>query len=131
MSFEADLRTYLLADSTISNLIGTRMYPVVLPQSPTYPAVSYSTISAQRGHNMQAPDGLAAQRIQVDAWALTYAQARSLSDAIRNRIDSFRGSMGSTKVQGIFFDTERHLNEQDGSTVFYRIETDYIAWHED
>jgi hypothetical protein len=135
MSFESDLRTYLIAAESPANavqaLISTRMYPVVLPQNVTFPAASYTTISAVRGHTMQGPDNLPAQRVQIDAWALTYAQARALADAIRERIDGFRDAMGSTAVQGIFFDTERHLHETDDSTHIFRISQDFICWFEE
>lgn len=132
MSFETDLRGYLIANgSPVKTLIGTRVYPVVLPQNVTYPALQYSTVSAQRGYRMTGPNYLPMQRVQIDAWALTYAEARSLADAARNRIESFRGVMGATNVQGIFFDTERHLNEVTGSTVLYRISADYLCWFEE
>jgi hypothetical protein len=132
MSFEADLRAYIVDNaSPVKALINTRMYPIVVPQSPTFPLITYSTISAIRGHHMTGPDRLPTQRMQIDAWATTFAVARSLADAIRERIDSFKGLMTSTEVQGIFFDTERHLYEQDGSTVYFRISQDFLCWFEE
>lgn len=123
----SDLRTFLLADGTVAGLVATRIYPSVLPQAPTLPAITYSTISAVRDHTMAGPDGLPSKRIQIDAWGSTFAQVAALADAIRERLDGHLGAMGSTEVKGVFASTERHLYESE--TKLYRVSMDYIVWH--
>lgn len=133
MSLEADLRAFVLADGTVASMIGTRMHPVLLPQAPTLPALTYSTISAIRGHTMQGPDGLPETRIQIDSWAATYSAAAALAGAVRRRLDGHSGSIGTgspqTVVQAIFADTERALHESEPE--LYRISADYRVWFEE
>ena len=37
------LKAKLAAEAGVTALVGTRIYPVVIPQEPTYPCVAYST----------------------------------------------------------------------------------------
>lgn len=122
----SDLRAFLLADGTVAGLAGTRIYPSVLPQAPTFPAITYSTISAVRQNTMDGPDGLPSKRIQIDSWASTFSQALALADAIRERLDGHLGVMGATEVKGIFAAAERQLYESEPK--LHRVSSDYIIW---
>ena len=66
MPIEPALRAYVLADPAVSALIGTRWYPVVLPQSTAFPAVTYQRITTTRVGSHHGPSGLAAARFQID-----------------------------------------------------------------
>lgn len=131
MTIAAGLRTFLLADSTIASLIGSgsaaRLYPVKLPQGPTMPAITYQTISGQRVHSADGASGLSGPRIQIDCWGSTYAQADALFEAVRKRLDGYRGPAGSKDIQGAFFDTERDFYEADAE--LYRKSADFIIWN--
>jgi hypothetical protein len=122
----SDLRTFLLADSTVDGLVDTRMYPDALPQAPVMPAIVYTEISAARVPTMDGPDGLPAIRVQIDAWAATALGAQALADAIRQRLDGHSGAMSSTTVRGIFADTQRTF--YDSEPKLYRKQCDYIIW---
>lgn len=84
MTPEVAVRTRLIEDATVYALVGTRIYPDVLPQSPTLPAVVYFRASA-------LPDGLTQDRrigpeqprIQIDAWATTRAQTDQVYSAVK------------------------------------------------
>lgn len=76
MPWESDLSAYILADPAIVALIGTRMYPLVLPQGVTYPAVSYYLVSVTELRDLSGPIGEEQARITFNAWAETYLQAK-------------------------------------------------------
>lgn len=82
MTMETDLTTYVLAQSAITALIGTRFEPVLNVQSQTLPAVSYQVISAPAGYTH---DGLAmtAWRVQLTVTDLTYAGLVAVANALR------------------------------------------------
>ena len=140
MSLVTDIRTFLLADGTISGLVGTRIFPLKLPQAPTFPAITYQMISGGRSHTYGGAVGLASPRFQFDCWGATYLQAEALAEALRIRLDGFSGAMGaspSTVVQGVFFQDERDLYE-DGADLgtgsgagVYRRSIDYFISHEE
>ena len=62
MTIDRALREYVLADATVSNLIGDRWYPVKLPQRTAFPAVTYLRIDTPRVSSHQGPSGLASQQ---------------------------------------------------------------------
>jgi len=45
MSFESELFDRVTTHGSTQPLIGTRFYPLNLPQSPTYPAATYRRVS--------------------------------------------------------------------------------------
>lgn len=128
MGIEAGLRTFLLADATISDLVnGERIHPVQLPQGTNRPAVRYTKISGNRPHSSpQGALGLSGPRIQIDAFAPDYDDAIALAEAIRKRIDGYRGAMDAVTVQGVFFANEREGYESESNLHF--VSRDYFVW---
>ena len=124
---EATFRTYVLAGTTLK-AITTRMYPLKLPQSPTLPAIVYTKVSGFREHDMDG-SSIATPRIQFDCYAATYAAAKALADALRERADSYTGVVGSPA------DTVHYaylLNEQDfyeDDTKYFRVSMDFEIAH--
>lgn len=81
MSAEQTVYNTLKNDAGVAALVGTRIYPLVLPQNPTYPAISYQRIST-RPVQTRGGNGLAFVRMQVDCFATGYTAAKQLSDAV-------------------------------------------------
>lgn len=136
MTVEADIRVRLLADGTVSGLISTRMYPLVLPQDPTLPALTYQRISGPRIHKLTGTTGRARARLEIDSWAETYTEAQSLAAAVRASLDGFIGTLTdgnspeSTRSATIRLDNERDLHEDlGGGSALYRISQDYMINH--
>lgn len=125
MSIIDDLRTYLLADATVASLIGTRMFPVKLPQNPTFPAVMIQTISGERVHSTDGASGLAGPRIQIDCWAESYADADAVFEAVRKRLDG----KGNGDIQGMFIQSER--DDFDFELGIYNRSMDVFVWHKE
>lgn len=124
-----DLRTFLIADATITGLVVQRVYPNALPQNPTYPAITYNQVSGVRVRNLKGPSGTAQPRISINAWASTYLGARSLADAIRQRIDGYSGLMGSTVVGNVILDNEIDFFEDQ--VLVHRVLQDYFIFNEE
>ena len=113
MTLETALRTYTLADATVTALAGIRMYPRKLPQGPTLPAIVYQRIDTRREHDMQGPDGLPRPRVQVTAWAASVAAAEELAAAVRVRLDGYRGAWGSVTIGSCLCVGERDLDDPE------------------
>lgn len=110
------LRAFVLADATVTTLASTRMFPGRLPQGETRDSIVYQEISAQGDHHNEGPSGLARPRFQITAWSLTADGAQALALAIKERLDGYRGVMGSggnaVTVQGAFFDASRDIDDE-------------------
>lgn len=93
MSIEARLYAALTGHAGLSALVGTRVYPIQLPQVPTLPAVTYlriSTVPVQHRQN-QTPTYSQA-RFQLDGWAAGF----DAMIALRKQIRLAMGTFGST-----------------------------------
>lgn len=99
MTIEEGFVAYVLAQSAITTLIGTRIMPAPLRQDCVLPAISYQFISQRDDVLHDGPQGLPDARIQLDCWADDYAGARALAEAIRTAVHAYRGTMGSVNVQ--------------------------------
>lgn len=80
-----------------SALIGTRCYPMKLPQGPTLPAIAYQQIGP--GVMEDERGVLERVRVQVVCWAGTYAGARALGRAAKDALDEYSGSSGGTRLR--------------------------------
>lgn len=107
----AGLRTFLQADAAVAALVGTRVYPVKLPQGVKDASLVYNEISGQSDHHMEGPSGLVTVRMQIAAWAQSADAAHALFLAVKEAIDGYRGMMGSVEVQGVFIDSWRDLDD--------------------
>ena len=69
------LVAYLQADTTLAALIGTRIYPITLPQEPTLPALTFRRVSSVRKVDHGGKVGYTLARYQFDCYGATYLQA--------------------------------------------------------
>ncbi|MEM4234911.1 MAG: DUF3168 domain-containing protein [Candidatus Methanomethylicaceae archaeon] len=90
MTVEETLRQTLLADSNVNALLGTRIYPLLIPQDATLPALAYNKYLGV----MQFTHGGAMKpevaHIQLTCVARTYNEAKQIQEAIRGAIDGKR-----------------------------------------
>lgn len=124
---EEDLRTFLVADPAITALVVGRIYPLKLPQDPTLPAIAYMRVSGFRGRVQDGPAGYARPTFQIDCWADSYLEAKNVADAVRQRLQAYKGTMGTTEVQSVRFLGDRDDFERDVEN--FRILMDFEIWH--
>jgi hypothetical protein len=126
--FEADLVAYLKADTAINTMTGGRVFPNIVPQGSAFPAISYNQVSAIRLRNVpDGPTGRAMPRISINSWAAKYLDVKNLSDAVRLRLDGFKGTMGTTNVGRITLDNEfDDFAEEAGTSGVHRVMQDFI-----
>lgn len=93
---EADLRSWLLMQPEITARIGTRCYPMRLPQDVVFPALTYQAISGSSPVSHEGGTGIAQKRIQFDCWGERYDDALALAGALRTALSGVLTSMGGT-----------------------------------
>jgi hypothetical protein len=76
---ETGLYALLSTEPSITALVGTRVYPLILPTDGTFPAITYQIVGGQSFPTLTTT-GLQKIRLQVDCWAtdayLTAASVR-------------------------------------------------------
>ncbi len=130
MTIEEAIHAHLKAHASVSALAGDRVYPKVMPQKPTYPAIVYHRISGVREPNQQGPSGLTHPRFQFDCYGATYAAAKGLADAVRFALDGFQGTMGGGPHVSAAF-VENDADDYDDELGIHRQIVDVVIWHEE
>ena len=134
MQLEQGLITYLKTDSSLMALVGNgdspvtaRIYPLLMPQNYTTPAMTYQRISGPRLQHLDGPAGRAMPRIQFDIYADSYSGAKAIGDALRSALDGYTGLMDTVIVDKCTLETEFDGYTDDTET--YRISMDFKFSH--
>jgi len=89
MSFEADLKSHLQGVAAVSSLVNDRIYPQILPEGATLPAVTYTLVFGQPENSLDGfTSGLTRFSVQLDCWAKTFGAAVALALAVRDRMNT-------------------------------------------
>lgn len=104
------LYNHLSNDEKIKKIVGNKIYPVILPQNVTLPAIVYSSVLANYDSALQGDTGFVRQTIQIVSHAKTYKEARELSRLIKKRIQNLYGNMGGVFIEAVFIKTDYELN---------------------
>lgn len=124
------LLAHLKADPGVQQVLGGRIYALVLPANlTTFPAATLSRVSAVRSHAKTGPVGLVESRFQVSVWDPQLLNAMAGTDAVRAALDGFRGVMGDVVIHSIRSDVQVDLYEEEVGR--YQVATDYIVSHEE
>lgn len=133
MNIETALDRLLSTTATVTALAGTRIYPNVLPQGSTLPALVYSKVSGARIQHLQGPAGRARSRVTIVCWGTTYAAAKGLADVVRRALDGYQGiiSSGGSPVETMQTTIliANEIDDFDDSTKFFRDILDFIVNH--
>ena len=117
---------YTLINNSGVKAITTRVYPSTLPQNPTYPLVLYFRVTGSSDVALGGATGLQHPRFQIEAWADTYAAAKTLAKAIRAALNCQKFTVDSIRVGSIVIQSERDYYEPDAA--MHRIIMDFMVW---
>jgi hypothetical protein len=110
-SLEESIEDLLVGSAGITALVGSstsaRIYPMLMPQGATLPALTYQTISETREPELVGQNGLFQARVQINCWAATFAGAAALKEAVRNAIDGTTSQFPN----GVFIENSRDTVE--------------------
>lgn len=124
MSVEAALVAILDAASTTA---GTRTYPILLPDEPTFPAITYQDISDVPQYHRDGETHADRLRFQVNCWGKTFEQARALAGEVRAAVSGYSGTIASERITRIFVENQED-DFETGTELFWR-RLDLVIWH--
>ena len=102
MSLETAIYTYLSTHAQIQPIVGVRVYPVILPQNPTYPAITYRRDGDSRYATIDGnQSAFISASMFVDSWAETYSGAKVLADAVKAAFQNLTGDMAGLAVNRV------------------------------
>lgn len=96
-TIEEAVRYLLINDAAVAALIGSRVYPIALPQGSTLPAAVFHMIDATEDDFGVLSD----PRIQISCFAATYDGAKALRQAVKNCLKRYRGTAKGILIEHI------------------------------
>lgn len=125
---EEALIATLLGAAGVAALVGTKVHPGARPQVSMLPALIFNRISGARSYTSDAPDGLVESRVQIDAYANSYAAAKILARAAQSTLSGLRGAHHGVTFQGVFMEGVRDGFEGESPERIYRVSMDFTVW---
>jgi hypothetical protein len=129
---EADLRTYVLAQTEISALIGSRMYLQKAPQGASLPLIIFSLQRSSPNHHLRGYSGVTEDTIEIECQSYTDVGAKDLKEKVRKKLQGYRGVMGSTFVNSCFItdESDHYTDRSDASDkgIFIAL-LEFTTWH--
>jgi hypothetical protein len=116
MNVSGIIANRIAANTAANTLIGGRVYPGVLKQQTTYPAVCVNLISPGPQSTKTQSSDLDLALVQVDIYGSTYTTTAAASIAIRAALDYQAGTWTLTGGDTVDVAHIEYLSERDGYT---------------
>lgn len=116
--FAEDLRTFIVGSTAVTALVSTRVHYNRIPQSSARPHIWFRVVSDTEERTMDRVGGLHEAYADVECVALSESSAQSIADAVKDRLDGYKGAAGNATVQGSW------LRDKDDDYVPFSIESD-------
>lgn len=127
MSIETGLYSKLAGTAGVAALVGTRIYPQVVPQEQDLPALAYQRISGAPRYTHSGDAGLTRARFQITCLAATYAGVKALAAVVRAALTGATGAWDDVTVGACLVE-----NEADGWADGFLapvVRLDCIIWY--
>lgn len=109
----------LAADATVSALVGTRIYPVIMAEKATFPAIVYSVSTTPKDRQKTAVSDHDTEVVTFHFWADiqqgadAYTKTNAIDAAVRDAFDFVSGTAASVIVEHCHFDGSKDIISED------------------
>ncbi len=115
---DIDLRTHLLSNSNICNMIGTSVYALRLPQNTNASAIVYDMGEGFAETQVGSLETVVRHSVTLSVYSPSYGSMRQLTKHVTDHINGFNGAMGSTNVTGTYLVST--INTYEEESKLYR-----------
>lgn len=112
---ETTIYSTLSGHSGLVALVGTRVYPLKIPQNTPLPVVVFWKVSTRPAHTLGG-FSIESPRFQIDIWGDTYDEVKAVGGQVR------------AAMAGIPALLQSEMDEYDSEADLYRLSTDYTLW---
>lgn len=127
---EEALKTLLLATSAISAIVSDRLTWLVRQQASALPALVLNVVSNVPEYSDEGEAGISQARVQVDCWGSTYASARALARAVKDRLSGTAETVAGVEFSAAWVELEQDLYETAAAGApLYRVSLDFMITH--
>jgi len=112
-------------EAGVTDIVGTKIYPVVAPQQTETPFIVYSVVSSIPTNTKDRISEIDTMRVQVDCYEKTYTLAEALSSAVRLALDNATGTKNGVLIDGLAYENEQDFIEEDND--YFRKSIDFFV----
>jgi hypothetical protein len=102
----------LLAQPSVTVLIGTGIYPGEVPQGATLPAITYS-FPGMRSYPTQSSGGMFRYRVEFNCWGKSVLDAALVRQALISSLHTFTGTVDGLFIQDMWVCNVMDFNEHE------------------
>lgn len=84
---------FLMDSPAINSAVGGRIRPVTASMADRMPLIVYNRLATRRPIHLLGDSGLMFLMIQLDIFAKSYSEAKTISELIRNRVHGYIGQI--------------------------------------
>lgn len=132
MGIEASFRAVLTGTTAVSDIISTRVYPWHAPTNATLPYVIYGNTGGGTVNRLAAATSTFHVTFQVDILDDSYADVKTLADAVRTALNGWTDTDGTPAVSSCLLTDENDEfdpPEDDSEQGVYRVIQEYSIWY--
>ena len=100
------LVSLLTGESTISSIVGSRVYVSKAPQTATLPYIVITQMSSEEYKSLDNTGQLRALDFDIDCKADRSVEAETLGNAVRVFIQDYAGTAGSETIEAVLLNDE-------------------------
>jgi hypothetical protein len=112
-----DIINYLTAYVPITAHVGPRIFPVHIDQDATLPAIMITINDVETNPTKNAVSSDDFVELDITIYSKTALEAFTIAELVRARLDNFSGTMGTTNLQSLRFES-LNLNHFAGDDLF-------------
>jgi hypothetical protein len=125
VAIETSIYSRLTAYAGVADLVSTRVYPVVMPQNTSFPAITYQTNAREKNPTFGADSTISNKEMRITSWASTYSGAKDLAAEVLAALN--RWSSGD--VQEVFHEDEGDTYNEELDK--YGVYMDFTVWFDE
>lgn len=118
---ESKIYTVLSQNANIANRVNARIYPLVMPQDPILPAITYQRLSAGFVNDLSGYSVLENPHITINSWATDYATVKAMADEVHTAMNS-----AATAFRAML---SNELDIYDGDLNLFAVSQDFSCWN--
>ena len=129
---EASIRSILTADSDVSALVSTRVFPYMRQQGTAFPAIVYELEDTEPQQGLDGFQSLTRCELSVTNVAETYSGAKDLASKVRTALNGYTGTSEGVAIKSVVHDNDIGIVEDSrvgNSRGVSIIESSYIVWY--
>jgi hypothetical protein len=113
------IRTYLLTKTAITDIVGTRIYPTILPQNATLPAIVFDVFGGTPDDVLTGSSGSFRAVVDLECISANHITSNDLAEQVRLVTQGYFGAMGDEQINAarLLSRSENYVQPIDGSDV--------------